>query len=334
MLASLWSILDCVVPSNSKLHFFFSFGMCTCICILGNEEIYRTQWAKSWWRYGHTERFFSKCIIWMPWQMALPPQYWIEIRIHARILKLFQIDEKHYKCHLLVILRKYIELERCRATCFAWLGRFAFLSPSHFAAESLTSTRSHSHTKDVTQENETISILRRRRRRNSRSHLKFIYFTRCKLPDLWDSSYFYCSRHFCANFSISLLYFILLFSPFSLLLCHSVCMCLVCASLSSSSNLATDFRLVAISNENSSLNLHQEKIYIFIKCVFIEELWTKRIFPLAIQSVAFFMYRMYIVKMWRRKKNRCRSYGVASSELSSRFRLSLTFSLLIFGMCV
>lgn len=61
---------------------YISFSALECahaICILGNEEKYRTQWAKSWWRRGDTECSFQMHI-WMPWQMALP-------RMHASTFK-------------------------------------------------------------------------------------------------------------------------------------------------------------------------------------------------------------------------------------------------------
>lgn len=45
----------------------------------------------------------------------------------------------------------------------------------------------------------------------------------------------------------------------------------------------------------------------------------------------FFMNRMYVIEMWPRRPRICRSYGVASSELSSRFRLSF---ILLSSVCV
>lgn len=123
----------CSTKANSKLHFHALecvFVESTYLKMGRRQEKYRTQlnWAGVWVETVDTEMLLQNAYM-NSMTNGMAQMYESTFKSWIVFLKLFQIKEtKHYKWHLLVILRKYIEPAKCRASRFGWLGWSVFFS--------------------------------------------------------------------------------------------------------------------------------------------------------------------------------------------------------------
>lgn len=162
-ISCIWSTDNCIVPGNLILHFQY-FGMSHRIYILEMAKIYRTQlswgWvgkARTWWRGtgGEYRNAFAKCIYEFhdEWHCT---NVWIDIQILGRIFKIIpnKRDETLQMAFIGYIERIYWAKKSATLVAFDDLARTCLFRPFPIY------THTHNHTKEVTQENETIFIFR------------------------------------------------------------------------------------------------------------------------------------------------------------------------------